>query len=119
MNPMANLERKGQRVCEDMGRTSDVPNVWARVADVEDHSAVAPTLLESAEDLSVVFRFFLEQMPLMTAVPPVPSLVGGEMEDVGDDGQFVTGLLNVRKSMSDPRHKFAALDDHVDVPRRS
>ena len=41
-------------MCEDVGRRSDVRNVWARVADVEDHSAVAVTLLDSlAEDLSV------------------------------------------------------------------
>ena len=40
--------------CEDMGRRSDVRNVWARVGDVEDHSAVDPTLLDSlAEDLVV------------------------------------------------------------------
>ena len=33
-------------------RRSDVSDVWARVGDVEDHSAVVPTLLDSlAKDL--------------------------------------------------------------------
>ena len=50
--PLSPTWRDEVSQCEEMGRGSDVRNVWARVGDVENHGTVAPTLLDSlAEDL--------------------------------------------------------------------
>ena len=77
--------------CEDMGRSSDVRNVWARVGDVEDQ-AVDPTLLDSlAEDLVVPPHTNLGDIGLRgsDAVDDCSSVSSescwGEMEDVGDE----------------------------------
>ena len=83
--------------CEDMGRKSDVRNVWARVGDVEDHSAVDPTLLDSlAEDLVVPPHTNLGDIGRRgsDAVDDVSSeFCWGEMEDIGDDEVPECGVL--------------------------
>ena len=86
--------------CEDMGRKSDVRNVWARVGDVEDHSAVDPTLLDSlAEDLVVPPHTNLGDIGRRgsDAVDDCSSVSSescwGEMEDIGDDEVPEWGVL--------------------------
>ena len=86
--------------CEDMGRKSDVRNVWARVGDVEDHSAVDPTLLDSlAEDLVVPPHTNLGDIGRRgsDAIDDCSSVSSGscwgEMEDIGDDDVPEWGVL--------------------------
>ena len=73
-----------------MGRRFDVRNVWAHVGDVENQSAVAPTLLDSlAEDLVVPPHTNLGDIGRRgsDAVDDCSSVEScwGEMEDVGDE----------------------------------
>ena len=86
--------------CEDMGRKSDVRSVWARVGDVEDHSTVDPTLLDSlAEDLVVpphtnvgdIGRRGSDAVEDCSSVSP--EFCWGEMEDIGDDEVPEWGVL--------------------------
>ena len=86
--------------CEDMGRRSDVRNVWARVGDVEDHSTVDPTLLDSlAEDPVVPPHTNLGDIGRRgsEAVDDCSSVSSescwGEMEDIGDDEAVLWGVL--------------------------
>ena len=85
---------------QDTGRRCDVRNVWARVGDVEDHSAVDPTLLDSlAEDLVVPPLTNLEDMGRRgsDAVDDCSSVSSesdwGEMEGIGDDEPVLWGVL--------------------------
>ena len=146
-------------VCEDMGRRSDVRNVWARVGDVEEHSAVAPTLLDSlAEDLWVaqpntnlgdVGRIGV-QSPRGADAPDECSSASSASDGgrVGDEAVECCVLLRPPSGQAGNRvghrevnrerrarrlllissqtvppsltcNRFAALDDHVDIPRHS
>ena len=128
--------------CEDMGRRSDIRNVWARVGDF-DHSAVDPTLLDSlAEDL--VFRPPTNLGDIgrrgSDAIDDCSSVSSkscwGEMEGVGDVPVAWGVLPDPPSCQADVSHhegnrqlvssqtvaplltsnRFA---DHVDVPRLS
>ena len=107
-------------MCVKTGRKSDVRNVWARVGNVEDHSAVDPTLLDSlAEDLVVPPHTNVGDIGRRgsDAVDDCSSVSSescwGEMEDIG---KFLSGVCC---PILHPARRKSALEEDVDVPHRS